>query len=290
MIKKLFALLLVTVLAMGMVSCDMLRPAEEETVKPADETSDTVASAPEEAQSSSVPETSSPLPLIPTPEPGAPKTVCIDAGHGYDDPGCTTEYLNGAYERDIVAGYADSLKAELEAMGYRVIMLHTPEKYITAAEIAEGADKVGLEYKKDKLVDDGRFAAYNRTVWLNVLHRYTYIDAFISIHIDTFTADESVRGTRVYYCSETAYSDSSSKLCSAVTSALVGALPDTKARSFAKNQNEAYIVTKYSQMPSVLVEMGFATNPDDAENILDEEWKADFVGAMADGIAAFVGK
>ena len=228
-------------------------------------------------------------PVIPVKKPGDPLTVCIDAGHGYVDPGCTTKYLDGRYERDIVAEYADTLKAELEDMGYRVILLRNDDDYVDAERIATAAKSLGMSFMEDKLADDSRFAPYNRSVWANVLHRDTYIDLFVSIHIDSFESMESVRGTRIYYCTENAYSGKSKELCDSLSSAVAGKLPDTNARSFPKNAAEAYVVTKHTEMPSVLIEMGFATNPDDAANILDTEWRDSFCASIAEGIKAYSG-
>ena len=157
--------------------------------------------------------------------------------------------------------------------------------------VSSGFEFLFAEFEdlEDKLVDDGRFAPYNRSVWANVLHRDTYIDLFVSIHIDSFEEMESVRGTRIYYCTDTPYSIGSKKLCDALAESVKAALPDTNARSFAKSSAEAYVVTKHTEMPSVLIEMGFATNPDDAASILDTEWRDSFCRAIADGIKAYSG-
>lgn len=226
-------------------------------------------------------------PVIPVKKAGDPLTVCIDAGHGYTDPGCTTDYLDGRYEREIVAEYADVLKAKLEAAGCRVILLRDDENYIDADTIASRAHSLGMTFMEDKLEHDNRFAPYNRSVWANVLHRDTYIDLFISLHIDSFDSMESVRGTRIYYCSETSYSSESAALCSSLAESVKDALPDTNARSFPKTKSEAYVVTKHTEMPSVLVEMGFATNKTDAENILDEDWREAFCDALVDGVTKY---
>lgn len=223
-------------------------------------------------------------PVVPVREVGAPLTVCIDAGHGYTDPGCTTEYLDGRYEREIVTEYADVLKEKLEAAGCRVILLRDDDNYVDADTIASRARELGMSFMEDKLVDDSRFAPYNRCVWANALHRETYIDFFISLHIDSFDSMESVCGTRIYYCSDTSYSSDSARFCESIAEAVKSSLPDTNARPFAKNSSEAYVVTKHTEMPSVLVEMGFATNKTDAENILDETWRDEFCEALSVGI------
>ena len=229
-------------------------------------------------------------PVIPVKNPDDPLTVCVDAGHGFTDPGCTTDYLEGLYEREIVAEYAEALKTKLEEAGCRVIMLRDNDNFITAETVAAEAKKLGVSVHDSKLVSGGRFAPYNRAVWANVLHRDTYIDVFISLHIDSYEDMQSVRGTRVYYCSDTAYSLMSKKLCDSVSEAVKNALPDTNARSFPKSTADAYVVTKHTEMPSVLVEIGFATNPDDAKNILDETWRGEFCDALVKGIEAFAGE
>lgn len=273
----------VIIASMLLMSCSLFRSAESpslpvESDTESSSTTDEVTEPPMAAE-----------PAIPVKKPGDPLTVCIDAGHGYTDPGCTTKYLSGKYEREIVSDYSKVLKTKLEEMGYRVILLRNDEHYVDAAEVAAAARKLGMSILEDKLVDDGRFAPYNRSVWANVLHRDTYIDLFVSIHIDSFEEMESVRGTRIYYCTDTPYSIGSKKLCDALVESVKAALPDTNARSFAKSSAEAYVVTKHTEMPSVLIEMGFATNPDDAASILDTEWRDSFCQAIAEGIKAYSG-
>ena len=299
MSKKPISLILAVIIAVSLCSCSLLKNAPEtsdtsrNTVPPTESVSQTdPADEPPtdtETASATSAATTHIAPVIPTPEPGAPKTVLIDAGHGYIDPGCTTEYLGGKYERDIVAEAAEQLRLVLESEGYRTVMLRDDSKYITASEIAAAADRIGLSYLPDKLVDDQRFAAYNRTVWANVLLREQYIDMFISLHIDVYEASEDVRGTRIYYCSENDYSSLSEKLSSAITARLAGALPDMNPRYFAKGWNDAFVVTKRTDMPSILIEMGFASNKDDAANLLDPEWRETFVSAVADGIGDYLG-
>ncbi len=289
------------ILSIILSSCSLLTPVETVSSDKGPQAQPTEGSGPSDSDSpkptaSADPSTSSVTtgtdvippegPVIPTREKGAPLTVCIDAGHGYDDPGCIPEYFNGGNERDLVAQYALELKAKLEAQGCNVIMLHTPEKYVTAAEVAQAADKMGMTYKKESLVDDRRFAAYNRSIWANVLHRETFIDLFISLHVDYF-GEEYVRGTRVYYCNEYAYAKESEIYCGDVVAALGETVPEMNPRMFPKGVKEALVVTKCTDMPSLLVEIGFASNREDAEAMQDEDWMDKFVSGLADGIITY---
>ena len=290
MIKKILSLSAMLMICLSLCSCDVFRTVETEKVMQETAPYETIETSP---VTETVPETTvapetGPTPVIPTRDPSAPPTICIDAGHGYVDPGCSTDYINGLNESDIVSEYADVLKAALEDMGYRVILLRDNDKYVTAEEISAAADKMGMTYLKDKLVDDRRFAPYNRAVWANVIHRETYIDLFISLHIDSYDAMESVRGTRVYYCSENNYSADSQNLCASVVGAIDSALPSQGTRVYPVPYKDAFVVTKHTEMPSMLIEMGFATNKTDAENIIDEEWRLAFTSAVAEGIKNFV--
>lgn len=283
--KKLIFLALLLAAVTLLSSCSLLVDVETEGGSVSE--SGTAGTAESTAESSGE---STVKPVVPVRESGAPLTVCIDAGHGYTDPGCTTDYLGGRWEREIVAEYADALKEKLEAAGCRVVLLRDDDNYVDADTIARRARELGMSFMEDKLVDDRRFAPYNRSVWANVLHRDTYIDLFVSLHIDSFESMESVRGTRIYYCSEASYSAESRTLCEALAEAVKTALPATNARSFAKDREEAYVVTKHTEMPAVLVEMGFATNREDAENILDPEWRGQFCDALVTGILASQGR
>lgn len=294
MLRKFISILLAVTAALTLCSCSLLRSdAETKNVGSAAVSGETTASGEESEKDSDgtgteATHTTEPGPVypVPTKRPGDPFTVCIDPGHGYVDPGSTSDYLEGKWEREVVRDYAERLKEKLEAEGCRVIMLWDENVYVTAAEVASEAKKLGIEIKEDKLVDDRRFAAYNRSVWANVLHRETYIDAFVSLHVNTYPADENVKGTRIYYCSETKWSAESSKLCTSLAGALSKVLPSQKVRYYADKAEDSFVVTKVPEMASVLVEIGFVTNPDEARNILDAEWSDSFVEGLCSGIVA----
>ena len=97
-IKLLSALALIMSILM-LSSCGMFR---DDTVPEAvTESESAVTDTSNESEEATEPVT----PVIPVKNPDDPLTVCVDAGHGFTDPGCTTDYLEGLYEREIVADY-----------------------------------------------------------------------------------------------------------------------------------------------------------------------------------------
>src|SRR5512138_2620034 len=57
--------------------------------------------------------------------PLAGKTVCLDPGHGGDDPGAVSRAYFGLYESDINLDEAYAVKALLEGAGAIVVMTRT---------------------------------------------------------------------------------------------------------------------------------------------------------------------
>ena len=285
MFKKIVSLLLAVMFVFSLSSCGPLSDADTTVDHRSGETAAVVADGSGDG-------TDEPVvirPVIPKREPDAPMTVCIDAGHGYSDPGATTEYVDGRFESELTAEIAEILKDELEGAGYRVIMLRDDSHYLTVEEISAAADAVGLKYVKESLVDDGRYAPYNRLVWANTIHRETYIDFLVSIHLDSYGGPEDVWGTRLYYCSENDYSAESERLCLSVTNAINERVEGRKARYYANKWDDAYAITKRGDMPSFLIEMGYISNQGDAEAILNDEWRHEMAKAMVKGFEDYFG-
>ncbi len=193
-------------------------------------------------------------------------TICIDPGHGFDDPGASTAFLGELTESDITLAIGLKLRDELTARGYTVIMTHDTN------EIPAGTP-AGEQYL---------FGLAKRTAFANE-HKP---DFFLSIHGDTF-ADPSVQGSRVYYQSVTGENnDAITATAQCFVDALTEALTDAKKEPLLKEMvdDDAYYVLRNVTMPAVLVEVGFASNANDAANMLDEDWQAKIAAALADGV------
>lgn len=159
------------------------------------------------------------------------KIICIDPGHGGSDVGAIG-YLSkkAVYEKDVNMSIAEPLRDMLKAAGAKVIMTRETDKDVARA------------YATDKEELEARCKIANKAK----------ADAFISIHIDSFS-NASIDGTTAYYYPKTG---KDLILARALHQATMNqlAIPDRGVRS-----NDLY-VNMHTTMPSSLVEMGFISN------------------------------
>jgi N-acetylmuramoyl-L-alanine amidase len=222
---------------------------------------------------------------------GAAKSVIIlDPGHGGIDPG--TASADGVTEKEVVLAFAKTLRQKLEAKGdYQVYLTREGDTFLALRERAEFAQSKGA-------------------------------NLFVSIHADSFPkhANEA-RGATVYTLSERASDDEAKELAAKenFSDAIAGVeLPtdrdevvanilidlaqrETQNRSivFARSvvgemsaaelhrkslKSAGFRVLKSPDVPSVLLELGFLSNPDDEKRLTSEAWR----GAMADKVGAAI--
>lgn len=214
-------------------------------------------------------------------------TILLDAGHGFGDVGCTSEYLDGKYEYELTELYVKGLKTRLEARGYTVLLTHDGQSFPASTEITERADKAKVSYSPEKISDNNVFDAYERAVYANVLDTEGEIDFLLSIHVNANADSSECEGFEIDYCAENGASNRSKLVFGDICAALEHAFPERRRKEFADSWDEAFIVTKYTTMPSVLFETGFASTQREAELLLDKGWQAELLDALDAGIAAY---
>lgn len=170
------------------------------------------------------------------------KIICIDPGHGGTDVGAVGHVGDKTvYEKDITLSIALPLRDMLTSAGAKVVMTRSTDK-----------DVYGPWADADPELQ-ARCDVANEA----------HADAFVSIHIDSFS-NSTVDGTTAYY-----YPKSSKDLLLAQmlhqSTMNTLSIPDRGVRS-----NDFY-VNKYTTMPSVLMEMGFITNTHRAK-MLTSSW------------------
>ena len=216
-------------------------------------------------------------------------TVLIDAGHGYADPGCTSKYLGGVYEMTITYDMACLLRDELSERGYSVVMLRDGESFPNEGEILSRAKDLGMFVKENNINENNVFHAYERTLWADVMNRDTPFALMISLHVNSLPSAEEVRGTEIYHCVDNGCA-APSELLATIIEEHVRSDFGVRVRRDGTVWSDSYIVTKWTEMPSVLVEMAYATNPDDAKLLFDKEWRKEYVDTLADSIDEYMSK
>ncbi|QQG36674.1 MAG: N-acetylmuramoyl-L-alanine amidase [Micavibrio aeruginosavorus] len=225
---------------------------------------------------------------------GEKPVIVIDPGHGGVDPGALG--ANGVYEKQITLGMAKALKEELERTGrYKVVLTREKDTYL----------------KLYKRVD---FARQHNA------------DLFISLHADSI-GKANVQGASVYTLSEKASDEQTALLADRENRAdLIAGLDlntsdeqvatilvdltmrDTMNQSkfFANklvdhldnnikmlenpHRYAGFAVLKAPDIPSVLIEMGFMSNPREAEQLAKPEYRRTLARALVTGIDAYFNK
>ena len=225
--------------------------------------------------------------VAPTAVPTGPKyCICIDPGHGFKDAGTVSDFLGSdTYEKDVTLAIAFLLKAELESRGHTVVMTHDGENKPKESEIMQKATELGIPFTDSYFKEDDVYHAYERTIQADILNKQYNFDMMISLHVNAFD-DSHVSGNQVYYCSENEHSVKSEQIAKKIVEIVKRDFPEKKISIFGRKASNAFFVTKYTQMPSVLLEMGYATNQSDAKELLDDTWRQKYVKTIADAIEA----
>ena len=236
-----------------------------------------------------------PLPEPPVRAPDAKPVIVLDPGHGGIDPG--TSSADGVTEKDVVLAFAKSLKAKLEATGrYEVYLTREDDTFLPLRERVEFAQKKGA-------------------------------GLFLSIHADYFPEQtEKATGATVYTLSEHSSDEEAKELATKenFSDAIAGvALPsdsdevvanilidlaqrETQNRStvFARSivgelagnlhthkmRSAGFRVLKAPDIPSVLIEIGFLSNPDDEKHLVSDAWRDRISVSLVDAIDGYFAK
>lgn len=223
------------------------------------------------------------------PEDNRDMIVAIDAGHGGEDPGAIGPA--GSYEKNIVMAIARELARQVDAApGMSAVLIRTGDYYVPLKE------------------------RYQRA-------REARADLFVSIHADAFR-DRSVHGSSVYVLSRRGASSEAARLLAASENAsdrvggvsldqgddmLRSVLLDLSQNASMEYSNTAaesllgelgrvgkthrrhveranFVVLRSHDVPSVLVETGFISNPDDEKNLGSPRYRERLATALMRGI------
>jgi N-acetylmuramoyl-L-alanine amidase len=242
-------------------------------------------------------------PAAPSPQPqmnccsAPPKvarmvTIALDPGHGGEDPGATG--ASGSHEKDIVLAIAKRLKARLEGLPNTRVMLTRDADYFVP---------LGVRVEKARKVQ---------------------ADLFVSIHADAFV-EPTARGSSVFVLSEKGASSSAARWLAndqnkadmiggvnlathdrqlasvlfdlSTTAQITDSLKLGKAvlteiggiNRLHKGAVEqaGFAVLKAPDIPSILVETAFISNPDEEARLRDNGYQDQIADAITKGIRRY---
>lgn len=192
------------------------------------------------------------------------KEICIviDAGHGGGDPGKVG--INDALEKDINLSVALKLKSLLEQKDIKVVL--TRESDTSLAPAGANNQKAADMQQRCQIITE------------------TNPVFTISIHQNSYTTPD-IRGAQVFYYGQ---SDKGEELAAILQKNLISRL-DPENRRTAK-ANESYYLLKKTPTPTVIVECGFLSNPEEAELLLDADYQNKLSRAIYMGILEYLEK
>ncbi len=216
------------------------------------------------------------------------KRVVIDPGHGGKDPGCY--YRGGVKEKDIVLRLAKVLAKRLRAQGYDVYLTRTGDRFLSL----EKRTAIANMKKADLFISLHVNAHRNRrvqgieTYFLNMAtdERAMLVaareNAVSQKNISDLQAilNDLMLNTKIHESSRLAHCiqrDMTSKLKRRYK----------YVRSLGVKQAPFYVLIG-AQMPSVLIETGFITNPTERKRLMSPTYQALLADGICKGIRRYV--
>ena len=219
--------------------------------------------------------------------------IVLDPGHGGVDGGARG--LGGMQEKTLVFSFCAELKRQLDATKhYTIIMTRDGDQYVDLD------DRVAIARKANASL-------------------------FISVHADELSEDENVSGSTVYTVADHASDAEAARIAARENAAdkspggssrpnnpaVADILFDLKRREtrtyahiFSRGlvdnlrgvaklnhnpeRSAGFVVLKAPEFPSVLVELGYLSNVQDAQSLSSPEWRAKAAAAMVKAIDAFL--
>lgn len=188
------------------------------------------------------------------------RKIAIDPGHGGSDSGAIGP--TGIMEKSVTLRVSRELKRLLEAEGATVILTRTGDTEVSS----KGASATSVEELQARCDVANEAKA----------------DIFLSIHADAFTNRE-VKGTTAYYYVNG--TKQSKRLADNVRTALIDAIGTLDRGTQTCN----FYVVKHTDMPAILVEISFISNPDEEQMMNSEAGVKRIAQGIADGIADYFG-
>lgn len=185
--------------------------------------------------------------------------IMVDAGHGGGDPGAVSEM---AVEKDLNLAIAQKLQQYLEEAGYTV--------NLTRLEDTDLAGSETTHKKRADMKERARLIAESGA------------DLMVSIHQNSYP-DSQYWGPQVFYQKQSPEAAALALLVQEELNTFTAPKNTREAKP-----NDSYYILLQSPMPAILVECGFITNSQEAENLQDESYQKKVAWGIYAGIEKYL--
>ena len=179
--------------------------------------------------------------------------IVVDPGHGGEDPGKVGN--NDVLEKDLNLQIAKKVKKLLEEAGIKIVMTRTNDK-------VPDAKKEDLN-QRVQLIND------TKPKLALCIHQNSYPDA-------------KIKGAQVFYHTITPEAED----VASIVQEQLRTVDPTNTRQI--KENDTYFMLKNTQVPTIIVECGFLTNPDEAAKLTQEDYQDKLAQAICEGVVKWL--
>lgn len=186
-------------------------------------------------------------------------TIVVDVGHGGSDPGKVS--TDGIKEKDINLQIALYLKDYLIAENYTVYLTRETD--------------CGLY---DESVSNKKTSDLNNRIQFFNEKKADYV---VSIHQNSYP-DPAPHGAQTFYFTGSSDGEAFAK---AVQDSLLK-MDSSNTRQI--KSSDSYFLLKHSSVPSIIVECGFLSNPEETAKLTDSNYQKKIADAICQGICNYI--
>ena len=186
-------------------------------------------------------------------------TIVIDVGHGGSDPGKVG--IQGIKEKDVNLAIARYLKDYLIAEDYTVYMTRETDQGLYDESVSNK--------KKSDLSNRIQFLQKKNAACMISIHQNSYPDTI-------------QHGAQTFYYEGR---DEDKNFAQYVQDSLLAFDPSNTRQI---KSNTSYYILKNAQVPSILIECGFLSNPEETANLTDPNYQKQIAYAIAVGTCRYL--
>lgn len=190
--------------------------------------------------------------------------IILDAGHGGEDGGAVA--ADGTNEKDLNLSLTLKLNDKLRALGVPTLLTREEDRLHYPAEAGS---------MREKKVADLRYRLE--------LTQHNPDCVLLSVHMNQFS-DPRYDGAQVFYSGN---HPQSAVLAQTIQDAIVKNTQPENQRQIKQSGREIFLLHQ-AQVPAVMAECGFLSNPQELEKLKNNEYQLQLASAIAEGLLNFL--